>query len=224
MDTRSLKTEYNPNEHKILLVIALFFFVNVNSQKFQKLALTPTMGWNSWNTFQTNINKDLVKETADAMVSSGMKDAGYEYLVLDDGWMAMERDSAGNPVPDPKKFPHGMKVLIDYVHSKGLKFGLYNCAGTKTCAGYPGTRGYEYQDARFYANLGIDYLKFDWCSSDGLNAKESYTTMSKAPKKQEGRLFLDFVNGDRTNAGNGQKMLASFGVQPAISQLNLMVI
>ena len=145
--------------------------------------MTPPMGWNSWNTFQTNINEQLVKETADKMVSSGMKDAGYEYLVLDDGWMAMERDSAGNLVPDPKKFPHGMKELIDYVHSKGLKFGLYNCAGTKTCAGYPGTRGYEYQDARFYASLGIDYLKFDWCNTEGINAKEAYTTMSKALKK-----------------------------------------
>ncbi len=168
---------------KGLVVIAVLFFASANAQKFEGLALTPPMGWNSWNTFQTNISEQLVKETADKMVSSGMKDAGYEYLVLDDGWMAMERDSEGNLVPDPKKFPHGMKALIDYVHSKGLKFGLYNCAGTKTCAGYPGTRGYEYQDARFYASLGIDYLKFDWCNTDGLNAKEAYTTMSKALKK-----------------------------------------
>ncbi len=112
-----------------------------------------------------------------------MKDAGYTYLVLDDGWMTMERDKVtGNLVPDPEKFPNGMKVLVDYVHAKGLKFGLYNCAGTKTCAGYPGTRGYEYQDARFYASLGIDYLKFDWCYADGINAKEAYNTMSKALK------------------------------------------
>ena len=141
------------------------------------------MGWNSWNTFQTNISDSLVRGIADVMVSSGMKDAGYTYLVLDDGWMAMERDKVtGNLVPDPKKFPNGMKVLVDYVHAKGLKFGLYNCAGTKTCAGYPGTRGYEYQDARFYASLGIDYLKFDWCYTDGINAKEAYNTMSKALK------------------------------------------
>ena len=118
------------------------------------------------------------------MVESGMKDAGYTYLVLDDGWMAMERDSmTGDLVADPKKFPHGMKSVADYVHSKGLKFGLYNCAGTKTCAGYPGTRGYEYQDARFYASLDIDFLKFDWCYSDGETQKEAYTTMSKALKK-----------------------------------------
>jgi alpha-galactosidase len=141
------------------------------------------MGWNSWNTFQTNINEKLVEDMADAMVSSGMKDAGYIYLVLDDGWMAKERDSAGNLVPDPQKFPHGIKAVADYIHSKGLKFGLYNCAGTMTCAGYPGTRGYEYQDARNYAAWTIDYLKFDWCNTAGINAKEAYTTMSKALRK-----------------------------------------
>src|SRR5690349_5445690 len=155
----------------------------IYSQKFDGLALTPPMGWNSWNTFQTNISEELVKGIADVMVSSGMKDAGYSYIVLDDGWMTMERDrKTGDLVADPKKFPHGMKALADYVHSKGLKFGLYNCAGTKTCAGYPGTRGYEYQDARLYASWDVDYLKFDWCNSDGLNAKEAYATMSKALK------------------------------------------
>src|SRR2546421_10146258 len=129
---------------KYYFLILLFIGESVFGQKFEGLALTPPMGWNSWNTFQTNINEQLVKDVADIMVSSGMKDAGYTYLVLDDGWMSMQRDSiTGNLVADPKKFPHGMKALADYVHSKGLKFGLYNCAGTKTCAGYPGTRGYE---------------------------------------------------------------------------------
>ncbi len=168
-------------KHNVLIALLLFFFIQANAQKFDNLASTPPMGWNSWNTFQTNISDSLVRGIADVMVSSGMKDAGYTYLVLDDGWMAMQRDSVtGNLVPDPKKFPEGMKALVNYVHSKGLKFGLYNCAGTKTCAGYPGTRGYEYQDARFYASLDIDYLKFDWCYSDSLNAVEAYTTMSKA--------------------------------------------
>jgi alpha-galactosidase len=168
---------------KVFFIAFIFFCTKISAQKFEGLALTPPMGWNSWNTFQTNISDSLVRGIADVMVSSEMKDAGYTYLVLDDGWMAMERDNVtGNLVPDPKKFPDGMKVLVDYVHSKGLKFGLYNCAGTKTCAGYPGTRGYEYQDARFYASLGIDYLKFDWCNTDGINAKEAYNTMSKALK------------------------------------------
>jgi len=152
------------------------------SGKYENQALTPPMGWNSWNTFETKIDENLVRETADIMVASGMKDAGYTYIVLDDGWMTRERDKNGNLVPDPVKFPSGMKALIDYVHSKGLKFGLYNCAGTKTCAGYPGTRGYEYQDARFYADLNIDFLKYDWCNTEGINAKEAYTTMSNALK------------------------------------------
>jgi alpha-galactosidase len=163
--------------------LSLLFTNQLFAQKFENIAPTPPMGWNSWNTFQTNINEQLVKSIADVMVSSGMKDAGYQYIVLDDGWMAMERDpKTGDLIPDPKKFPNGLKPVIDYVHSKGLKFGLYNCAGTKTCAGYPGTRGYEYQDARFYASLDIDYLKFDWCNTEGINAKEAYTTMSKALK------------------------------------------
>jgi alpha-galactosidase len=166
-----------------LLIFSTLSTKNLFAQKFENLAPSPPMGWNSWNTFQTNISEQLVKGIADVMVSSGMKDAGYTYLVLDDGWMAMERDpKTGDLFPDPKKFPNGLKPVIDYVHSKGLKFGLYNCAGTKTCAGYPGTRGYEYQDARFYASLGTDYLKFDWCNTEGINAKEAYSTMSKALK------------------------------------------
>ena len=164
--------------------ILLLSSVVGNAQKWEGLAMTPPMGWNSWNTFQANINEALVMQMADAMISSGMKDAGYTYLVLDDAWMAKERDpKTGDLVPDPVKFPHGMKAVADYVHSKGLKFGLYNCAGTLTCAGYPGARGYEYQDARFYASVGTDYLKFDWCSSNGINAREAYATMSKALKK-----------------------------------------
>ena len=168
---------------KIIKLIVFISFPLCFAQKFENLALTPPMGWNSWNTFEVNINEDLVKKTADIIVSSGLKDAGYEYIVLDDGWMVKDhRDKNGDLIPDPVKFPHGMKALIDYVHSKGLKFGLYNCAGTQTCAGYPGTRGYEYQDARFYANLGIDFLKYDWCNTNGINATEAYTTMSKALK------------------------------------------
>ena len=164
-------------------LLLLFLSGGVFAQKFEGLALTPPMGWNSWNTFQTNINEELVKGIVDVIISSGMKDAGYIYIVLDDAWMAKDRDQrTGDLVPDPQKFPHGIKALADYVHSKGLRFGLYNCAGTKTCAGYPGTRGYEYQDARLYASWNVDYLKFDWCNTEGINAKEAYTTMSRALK------------------------------------------
>lgn len=138
------------------------------------------MGWNSWNKFGTDINEQMVKEMADALVSTGLRDAGYNHILLDDGWMEMERDAQGNLVPHRKKFPNGIKVVADYVHSKGLKFGLYNCAGSKTCAGYPGSRGHEYQDALKYAEWGVDYLKYDWCSTGKLNAEEAYITMRDA--------------------------------------------
>ena len=162
------------------LLVSVVACTSLFAQKFEELAQTPPMGWNSWNIFQTKIDEPLLKGMVDAYVSSGMRDAGYTYFVLDDGWMAMERDKDGDLVADPQKFPHGMKAFADYVHSKGLKFGIYNCAGTKTCAGYPGTRGYEYQDARLYASWGVDYLKFDWCNTEGINAREAYATMSKA--------------------------------------------
>ncbi|RAJ87420.1 alpha-galactosidase [Chitinophaga dinghuensis] len=167
----------------MIWMLALAFVQTASAQKFEGLAPTPPMGWNSWNTFQVEINEKMIMEMADELVKTGMKDAGYNYLVLDDGWMAMERDSLGNLVPDPKKFPHGLRAVVDYVHAKGLKFGMYNCAGTLTCAKYPGTRGYEYQDARNYAAWNIDYLKYDWCNTKGINAKEAYTTMSNALRK-----------------------------------------
>jgi len=152
---------------------------SLNAQKFEGLALTPPMGWNSWNTFQCNVDEALIREMADAMVSSGMKDAGYKYLVIDDCWHG-ERDSVGFIQPDPQRFPSGMKALADYVHSKGLKLGIYSCVGDKTCGGRPGSRGHEYQDAYMYAKWGIDYLKYDWCNNAGLNSVGAYTTMRDA--------------------------------------------
>lgn len=152
------------------------------SQKFENLAETPPLGWNSWNTFATDIDEQLVKDIADQFVELGLKDAGYEYIVLDDGWMAKERDKNGNLMAHPEKFPSGMKALADYIHSKGLKFGLYNCAGATTCAGYPGSRGHEYQDALLYASWDVDYLKYDWCDTDKLNAEGAYITMRDAIK------------------------------------------
>ena len=169
---------------KIILAALFLAVTSLQSfaQKSEELAPTPPMGWNTWNIFQTKIDEPLLKSMVDAYVSSGMRDAGYTYFVLDDGWMAMERDANGQLIADPKKFPNGMKAFADYVHSKGMKFGIYNCAGTKTCAGYPGTRGHEYEDARLYASWGVDYLKFDWCNADGENAREAYGLMSKALK------------------------------------------
>ena len=144
-----------------------------------KLAATPPMGWNSWNKFGCDVREDMIREMADAMVKSGMKDAGYQYIVIDDCWQ-VSRDSNGNIVPDPQRFSSGIKALADYIHSKGLKFGIYSDAGTKTCAGRPGARGYEFQDARQYAAWGVDYLKFDWCSTTTQDGPSSYALMRQA--------------------------------------------
>ncbi len=164
----------------VLLFLLFTFFAY--AQKFPNLALTPPMGWNSWNKFSCNVSEKLLKETADALVSSGMRDAGYEYIIVDDCWQ-ISRDSMGFIVADPVRFPSGIKALADYIHSKGLKFGIYSCAGTKTCAGRPGGRGHEFQDAYLYAKWGVDYLKYDWCSSDGQSQKESYRLMSRMLKE-----------------------------------------
>jgi alpha-galactosidase len=164
---------------KVFVVLFCAITLGTYAQKNEKLALTPPMGWNSWNTFACNIDEKLIKETADLMVSSGMKDAGYVYLNLDDCWHG-ERDSLGFIHPDPKRFPSGMKALADYVHAKGLKIGIYSDAGWQTCGGKPGSRGHEYQDAYTYAQWGIDYLKYDWCNTGNLNGEEAYKTISAA--------------------------------------------
>ena len=165
---------------KTLILAAAFLSATAFAQKFEGLALTPPMGWNSWNTFQDKIDDQLIRDTAETMIANGMRDAGYVYIVIDDCWEAKERDAAGNLVPDPLKFPHGLKALGDYLHSKGFKFGIHNCAGTRTCADFPGGRGHEYQDALKYASWGIDYLKYDWCNHGTADARETYKTMRDA--------------------------------------------
>jgi alpha-galactosidase len=162
-----------------VLVAALLISGVSQAQKFKKLAETPPMGWNTWNKFACEINEKLIRESADAMVSSGLKDAGYLYIVIDDCWHG-ERDSLGFIHADPKRFPSGMKALSDYIHAKGLKFGIYSDAGSKTCGGRPGSRGHEYQDALTYASWGVDYLKYDWCNTEGLKAEGAYMTMRDA--------------------------------------------
>lgn len=163
----------------IFLTIFCLFTPFVKAQKFENLAQTPPMGWNSWNKFNCEINETVIREAADAMVTSGMNEVGYEYIIIDDCWQ-VGRDSLGFIVADRQKFPSGIKELADYVHSKGLKFGIYSCAGRKTCANRPGSRGYEFQDALTYAKWGVDFLKYDWCNTDGQNAQESYTLMRDA--------------------------------------------
>jgi alpha-galactosidase len=145
------------------------------------LARTPPMGWNSWNKYGCKgLNEKVVRETADAMASNGMKDAGYQFVIIDDCWQT-GRDAEGNIVADAERFPSGIKSLADYIHAKGLKFGIYTDVGTMTCAKRPGSIGHEYQDAKQYASWGVDYLKEDWCNTlPGQNSESSYTLMRDA--------------------------------------------
>jgi len=146
-------------------------------------AATPPMGWSSWNKFGGGITDTLVRGIADALVSSGMQAAGYQYINIDDMWQASSRDSSGNIAPDSRKFPNGMKAVADYVHGKGLKLGLYSDRGTKTCAGLPGSYNYETKDAQTYATWGVDYLKYDNCSpAAGSDIQTDYTNMANALK------------------------------------------
>ncbi|MGH9511172.1 MAG: alpha-galactosidase [Terriglobales bacterium] len=165
----------------VILIVILGTLVSAPMPVAQDgmLAATPPMGWNSWNKFGCHVNESLVHQIADAMVSSGMKDAGFQYIVIDDCWQR-SRDKDGNIVVDAQNFPSGIKALSDYVHSKGLKFGIYSDAGTKTCQGRPGGRGYEFQDARQYAAWDVDYLKYDWCSTGTQDAPASYALMRHA--------------------------------------------
>ncbi|XP_019458339.1 PREDICTED: alpha-galactosidase-like isoform X2 [Lupinus angustifolius] len=142
---------------------------------------TPPMGWNSWNHFGCNINEEIIRETADAMVSTGLAALGYQYINIDDCWGELNRDSQGNMVAKASTFPSGMKALADYVHSKGLKLGIYSDAGNLTCSQQmPGSLGHEDQDAKTFASWGIDYLKYDNCANNGISPKERYPPMSEA--------------------------------------------
>jgi alpha-galactosidase len=168
------------------LCLSIFFALSLSAAALAQenavskgLALTPPMGWNSWNKFACNVSDDLVRGMADAMVKSGMKDAGYQYIVIDDCWQ-VSRDANANIVADAQHFPSGIKALADYVHSLGLKFGIYSDAGSKTCQGRPGGLGHEYQDAIMYASWGVDYLKYDWCNTTTQDAKSSYANIRQA--------------------------------------------
>ncbi len=168
---------------------------DASNDKGDGVALVPPLGWNSWNAFHENINEQQIKEIADAMVEKGMRDAGYLYLNLDDKWMDDDgRDGSGNLVGDDVRFPSGMKALADYVHERGLKFGLYGDRGTETCAHYnnktpceSGSYGRESQDAQTFASWGVDYLKYDNCSpapgrEGDAQQEQDYRAMSEALK------------------------------------------
>lgn len=162
-----------------LAFILTLLTITSHAQKYPNLAPTPPMGWNSWNFYNCNINEEKVKRIADAMAGNGMKEAGYQYIVIDDCWQ-IARDKDGYIIADPKKFPSGIKALADYIHAKGLKFGIYSCAGRETCQKRPGGAGYEAKDAQRYAEWGVDYLKYDFCFADGLKSTVQYSTMRDA--------------------------------------------
>ena len=172
----------------LLLALALLPWVGY-AQKAKELGQTPQMGWSSWNKFQGNINEDIIKGIADAMVTSGLRDAGYTYVNIDDCWHG-KRDADGFIQPDPQRFPSGMKALADYVHARGLKLGIYSDAGAETCAGRPGSLGHEYQDALQYARWGVDYLKYDWCNTTNVNARGAYQLISDALAATGRPIFL----------------------------------
>ncbi|XP_067000152.2 alpha-N-acetylgalactosaminidase isoform X2 [Anabrus simplex] len=157
------------------------------------LALTPPMGWMTWERFrcETNckdypdecISEKLIRDTADMMVSEGYADAGYEYVIVDDCWLSHKRDSDGRLQADPDRFPNGIKALADYVHAKGLKFGIYEDIGTYTCMGYPGVDGHHEIDAQTFADWGVDYVKMDACYTSHINVSEAFPDFGRALNK-----------------------------------------
>ncbi|XP_062506826.1 uncharacterized protein LOC134183341 [Corticium candelabrum] len=174
--------------------LLFLFFVCWSSSSSTLVAQTPPMGWNSWNHFHCGLNETIIREVADAIASSGLKDAGYTYINLDDCWQ-INRTSAGVIIPDPSKFPSGLPTLINYVKSKGFKFGLYTDRGLKTCAGRPGAYGHEEIDANTYASWGVEYLKNDDCNiPPGGDADKDYGRMSYYLNKT-GKAFVHSVKG-----------------------------
>lgn len=184
---------------KLLLAILLLSVVtSMEAQKFENLANTPQMGWNSWNKFACDINEEKIVGVIDAMVTSGLRDAGYIYVNLDDCWHG-DRDKDGFIQCDPERFPHGIKWLADYAHSKGLKLGIYSDCGFQTCAGELGSLGHEYQDALQYARWGIDYLKLDWCNTPDMNPIGSYRLMRDALYATGRPIFLSICEWGSNN-------------------------
>jgi alpha-galactosidase len=166
-------------KYSIITICFLFVLVVSANALDNGLAKTPPMGWNSWNHFGCNINETVIKNTADSIVAKGLKEAGYTYIIIDDCWSA-GRDKNGIIYANKSKFPSGIKALADYIHSKGLKFGIYTDAGSKTCGGYAGSLNYEQSDANTFAEWGVDYIKEDWCNTTGLDAQTQYKIMSEA--------------------------------------------
>ncbi|XP_058097776.1 alpha-galactosidase 1-like isoform X1 [Magnolia sinica] len=195
---------YSASPHLLISLLLLIssvsasrFIRSENDTVFERnllsngLGLTPPMGWNSWNHFYCKIEEKIIRETVDALVSSGLAKLGYHYVNIDDCWAELNRDSKGNLVPRKSTFPSGIKALADYVHSKGLKLGIYSDAGYQTCSGtMPGSLGYEEKDAMTFASWGIDYLKYDNCNNDDSKPTVRYPVMTRALMKAGRPIFF----------------------------------
>ena len=183
------------------LLLAAALTAGAQSTPRNKLAPTPPMGWMTWNLFKGDISDKLIRETADAMVEEGFAAAGYKYIFIDDLWQG-GRDRQNNIIPDPEKFPNGMKALADYVHSKGLKLGIYSDAAQFTCGGWTASLGFEEQDARTFASWGIDYLKYDYCNApeDSATARQRYHAMAEALQKSGRDIVLGVCEWGQRNA------------------------
>jgi alpha-galactosidase len=181
--------------HNFRLLLALVTIAAVEIPALENgLARTPPMGWNTWYDLQGNYNDSVIRQMADAMVSSGMKEAGYQYINLDDLWQG-SRDAQGDLQPDPQKFPNGMKAVIDYVHSKGLKFGMYSDAGASGCSGRIGAYPHYVQDAAQWAAWGADFVKLDWCGGgNGESAVQRYSEFRDAIKKSGRPMVFNICN------------------------------
>ena len=187
-----MKTRKGLGKMRMATAVWIFFSLSVCSvyaQKWENLADKPQMGWSTWNKFQEKISEDVIIGIADAMVETGLRDAGYTYINIDDCWHG-ERDKDGFIQADATKFPHGMKYIADYLHGKGLKLGIYSDAGTATCGSMPGSLGHEYQDALQYARWGVDYLKYDWCNTTNINPQGAYQLISDALRASGRPIFL----------------------------------
>ena len=216
--------------------------LGAQGQTSSQFAMTPQMGWNSWNRFGNRVNEQVIRETAEAMATNGMMAVGYQYVCIDDTWEGSQRDADGNLTVNTNKFPSGMKALADYVHSKGLKLGIYSDAGPRTCAGFIASRDHEDQDARTFAAWGIDYLKYDWCNNQGLVSSNAYKKMGDALKacgrpilfsicewgstkpwlwapaigqswRTTGDITARFDNGNRRAGGSGNSVLTILDLQ-----------
>ncbi|CAF0941120.1 unnamed protein product [Adineta ricciae] len=178
----------------IISCVYLLLLIEYSHQLNNGLGRTPQMGWNSWNHFHCSVNETVARQTADALVQTGLAAAGYQYVNLDDCWQ-MSRDAQGTIQSDPKTFPSGIPALVDYVHSRKLKFGLYSDRGYKTCAGRPGSLGYETKDANTYASWGVDYLKLDSCYLNGTAPEISYSIMRDALNATGRPIFFSLCGG-----------------------------